>query len=294
MLYIYLDTSFLSQLTKVTGNSTKIFAHNEKWANLLNLLRQGIKKGILLCPASQFQTEEAMLSKDLLKGFISLQLELSKGYYLKEYLDILVHQFANQVLMYLGRPNDINLGWQAFTKTPPSVRDPLITAKTKSNMTQYAELVKPLREKFGYRLKYNGHYKAEKIAFLKQTFLNPNSDLPERLIFEAKVREAEVLRLYSFLNPDYVDSVPFVNIFCSLWASIIFHEKTRKSSEGDLYDVIALACAIPYCQVVTTDKNMKSFIKRLRINKKYEINVYAPIEDDLTALEKFLSKLVNI
>jgi hypothetical protein len=76
--------------------------------------------------------------------------------------------------------------------------------------------------------------------------------------------------------------------------SIIFHEKARKSSEGDLYDVVVLACAIPYCQIVTTDKNMKSFIKRLRINKKYGINVYAPTEDDLTALEKFLSELVNI
>jgi hypothetical protein len=44
MLYIYLDTSFLSQLTKVTGDSTKVFSHKEKWANLLNILRQGIKE----------------------------------------------------------------------------------------------------------------------------------------------------------------------------------------------------------------------------------------------------------
>jgi len=286
MFYVYLDTSFLSQLTKVARGAPRAPLNTGKWINLLTLLRQGVDSGILLCPASQFPTEEAMLAEGLLQEFVSLQRELSKGCYFKKYQDILVHQVANQVLIYLGRPQDIDLGWKAFTRTPPPVRDPLTTAITKSNMVQYAELARLLRGTFGRKVPYNEYYKAEKNAFLEQTFLNPNSDWTAMLISEAKVREEEVLRLFSFLNPQSVDRVPFINIFCSLWASTIIHEQTRTYKYGDLLDVVALACAIPHCKVITTDTNMKNIIGRLRLDRKYRISVYAPTVKDLDAFCK--------
>lgn len=232
-----------------------------------------------------------MLAENLLQEFVSLQSELSKGYYFKEYLDIMVHQFANQALIYLERPHDIDLDWQAFTKIHPSARDSLIIAKTKLNFFHYAESVKSQREKYGYgyKLKYSGHYKAEKEAFLGQTFLNPNSDLPKRLVFEVKTRGGEVPRLDSFVNSESVDCVPFVIIFCALWASIIFHEKTRTPRKSDVYDVFALTCAIPYCRIITTDTNMKNFIGRLRLDEKYGISVYAPTNRDLDAFAKVLT-----
>ena len=115
MFYIYLDTSFLSQLTKAAREIRGASFNTDKWINLLTLLRQGVKRGILLCPASQFQTEEAMLAEGLLQKFISLQLELSKGSYFKDWEDILVHQAANQDLIYLGRPQDIDSCWSVFT-----------------------------------------------------------------------------------------------------------------------------------------------------------------------------------
>jgi len=288
VLYIYLDTSFLSQLTKAARETHGVSFNTDKWVNLLNLLRLGIKRGVLLCPTSQFPTEEAMLAEGLLQEFVSLQLELSKGYYFKKYEGILVHQVANQALIYLGRPRDIDLGWKAFTRTPPPVRDPLTTARTKSNMVQYAELARVLREKFSRKMSYDEYYEAEKKALLEITFLNPKSDFPIMLINEAGVRETEIQTLLSFLNPKSIDCVAFINIFCSLWASTIIHEHTRKYKEGDLYDVISLACAIPYCQIVTTDSNMKNFMGRLHLDKKYGISVYAPTDRDLDALGKAL------
>jgi len=293
VFYVYLDTSFLSQFTKVARGIPRASFDTGKWISILMLLRQGVGSGILLCPASQFQTEEAMLAEDLLQEFVSLQLELSKGYYFKKYQDILVYQVANQALIFLGRPHDIDLGWKAFTRTHPPVRDPLTTAITKSNMVQYAELARLLRGRFGRKVPYNEYYKAEKAAFLEQTFLNPNSDWPAMLISEAKVREEEVPRLFSFLNPQSIDRVPLINIFCSLWASTIIHEQTRTYKYGDLLDVIALACAIPYCQIITTDTNMKNFVGRLHLDKKYGISVYAPTDKDLDAFGKALSELHN-
>ncbi len=291
MFYVYLDTSFLSQLAKAGRGVSEDSFDIERWTNLLTLLRCGVDNDILLCPASQFQTQEAMLAEGLLQEFVSLQLELSKGYYFKKWEDILVHQVANQALIYLGRPQDIDLGWSAFTKEPPPVIDPFMTTIMKSNITQYAELARFLREKYSRKLSYNEYYREEKIDFLEGTFLNPNSDLPGMLISEAKVRKEEVPRLFSFLNHKSIDHVAFINIFCCLWASTIFHEQTRKYKPGDILDIAPLACTIPYCQIVTTDKNMKNIIGRLHHDKKYGISVYAPTASGLDTLAKALSDL---
>lgn len=296
MFYIYLDTSFLSNLTRVARGMPETSSNTDTWMSLLTLLRQGVKRGVLLCPASQFQTQEAMLAKGLIQEFVSLQLELSKGYYFKEWEDILVHQVANQALIYLGRPQDIDLGWSVFTKQLPPVIDPFATTIMKSNMTQDAESARLLREKFGREASYSEYYEEEKRVLLQETFLNPSSDLPEMLISKAKVLEKEVPTLFTFLdnesiNHEYIDHVHFINIFCSLWTSTIVHERTRKYKEGDLLDVVALACAFPYCQIITTDSNMKNFVGRLRLDKKHGVSVYAPTVNDLDAFANALSEL---
>lgn len=291
MFYVYLDTSYLSQFAKVVGELPEASFDTEKWKNLLTLLRQGVDSGTLLCPASQFQTEEAMLAEGLLQEFVSLQLQLSRGYYFKEYQDILVHQIVNQVLIYLGRPHDIDLDWEVFTRTPPSVRGQSATASSKSKMVGYAELARMLRAKFSRKLSYNEYYRQEKIALLKETFLNPGSDWSRMLIGEAKIQEKEVPTLLSFFNPESADRVHFIKIFCSIWASTIIHEPSRTYKSGDLLDVVALACAIPYCQIITTDNNMKNIVRRLHLDKKYGISVYAPTVKDLDNFVEALSDL---
>jgi len=291
MFYIYLDTSFLSELTRVARDIPGAQSNSEKWIKLLTILRQGVERGIFLCPASQFQTQEAMLAANLFKEFTSLQRELCGGCYFKKLEDIMVHQVANQALIYLGRPYDIGLGWSVFTREPPPVADPFATTIMKSNMTQYAEWARFQREKFGRIGSFKKYYEAEKKDILQATFLNPNSDLPGMLISEAKVRTEEVPRLCSFLNHKSIDRVPFINIFCSLWASTIVHEQTRKYKPGDILDIAPLACTIPYCQMISTDTNMKNFIERLHFNDKYGLSVYAPTSKDLNALAKNLSQL---
>jgi len=291
MLYVYLDTSFLSEFVIVHKEKTATSSNNEQWINLLEILSKGVSHEKILCPASQFQTEEAMLAEGIFEEFTSLQFDLSKGYYFRKYQDIVVQQVKNLLLIYLKRAQDIELGWKVFIKIPPPVRDSLETAKSKLNMTQYAENARLLRNKFSRKQSYDDYYKEEKKAFLQQSFLNPESELCAMLISEVKLRKEEILMLRSFLNPDSVESVPFINIFCSLWASTIYHEQTRKYEIGDLLDIVALACAIPYCQIVTTDNNMKNIIKRLHLDEKYRVSVYSPGRKDLILLKEHLCKL---
>lgn len=303
MFYIYLDTSFLSQLTKAARKETpEASSKTAKWINLLTLLRQGVNRGTLLCPASQFQTQEAMLAQGLLQEFISLQLELSKGYYFKKWQDILVHQVANQALIYLRRPEDIDLGWSVFTKQTPTIIPPFITRQMKSNMALFAKLAKSLSAPAA---SFQKQYEAEKISLLQETFLQPiryalglpthsgrfDPELLLMLLHEAKIPDNELNQFPHFFDSPLVDQVPFIQIFSSLWASIKFHETTRTDRDSDLLDIIALACAIPYCQVITTDINMKNHIDRLRLNEKYGISVYAPTDEDSDAFAKVLSGL---
>lgn len=292
MLYIYLDTSFLSELAKAESGILPASSRNDHWIRLLDILRQGVKRGVTLCPASQFQIEEAMLTGSLFSVIVPLQYELSKEFYFRNWEDILVHQMAKQVLLYLKRPQDIDLSWKIFIKTPPTVKDPFKVKVSKLNVAQYGEVARQLRKQFGRNASYEEYYREEKRALLGQTFLNPKSDFLEMLIKQAKVHESEVPLLFAFINnPESVDSVPFINIFCSLWASTIYHEQTRKYEPGDLLDIVALACAIPYCQIVTTDTNMKNMVERLNLDKEYGVSIYSPTSKDLIRLEKELARL---
>ncbi len=303
MFYIYLDTSFLSQLTKAAREIAGASFNSDKWINLLTLLRQGVNRGILLCPASQFQTQEAMLAEGLLQEFVSLQLELSGGYYFKKWEDILVHQVTNQVLIYLKRPQDIDLGWKILTKKCPPLIDKSTTEIMKSNMAVFAEIMKSQSIPEASYLK---QYEAAKISFLHNSFLqpirqilglltysgSPNLILLGMLKDEAKIPNSEFMSALHFFDSPLVDRVPFINIFCSIFASLRFHEQKRNYSGSELWDVIALACAIPYCKIITTDTNMKNnIVGRLHLNKKYGVSVYAPTSKDLDILGRALSEL---
>lgn len=290
MLHIYLDTSFLSELTKAGRTTTASSRSGDKWRALLTVLFRKAKREVLVCPGSEFQIQEAQCAEGLLHEYTSLQRELSRDMYFKRWDDILVNQVANQALIHLGRLQDIDPKWSAFTSQPPQpVMEPKETKRMKQNVTGYAEFVKPLREKYGRKMPYKGHHKDEKKDFLGEAFLSQNSHLTAMLLDRTGVREEEIPRLLLFLGDESNDFGSFIDIFCSLWASTYIHEPERKPQLGDSLDIVALACVIPYCQIITTDTNMKNMIKRLKFEEKYGIEVYSPTDRDLAALIEKLS-----
>jgi hypothetical protein len=299
MIYIYLDTSFLSQLSKAASNTKQKVAGTDKWGVLLNVLRQGVYNASCICPASQFQTQEVMLAKGLQKAFLSLQYELCHGRYFREWQEILVHQTADELLRYLGRPQDIDPSWEPFTENPPNVVDDFTTNKMKSDMAKFAQLMQAPESL------YAKEYDAQKASFLQNSFLQPirqllglptysNSfdfELLAMLMREAQVKENELQKALQFFDSASVDSVPLIHIFCSIFASLRFHESNRNYTGNEREDTIALACVIPYCQIVTTDANMKTnVVDRLHFDKKYTMSVFVPRKDNLDALAHVLSE----
>lgn len=300
---VYLDTSFLSQFAKLEMGRLGVSSHAEKWEALLARLRQEVQQGTLICPASQFPIQEALLSSKILPQFRRVQSELSGGYFFKDWMDIPVHQATNQVLVYLGRSQDINPGWSALTRETPYIPPAQSTREYKEDFRQLAER---LRKEKPPEKSYAEQYEVERAALINQTFLKALRQLqglpvyresPDpvielytgyygMLIREAKVLWHEVPRVIDFLcDPKLIDQIPFIRIFASIWASARFSERQRGHKGGDLYDVAALASAMPYCSIVTTDKSMREHIeKRLHFHTDYEADIFTPTAKSLDAL----------
>jgi hypothetical protein len=299
---IYLDTSFLSQFSELESGKLRKAGDTRIWEDLLALLRHGVKKGALLCPASQFQTQEALLAPNLLDGFKKLQLELSKGLFFKHWEDILVHQAANHLLIYMKRERDIKLGWRAFHEQIPPIIEPEATLRSKLEIAEFAR--KKEREDSAHR-SFTEQYIAERNNLLRQTFLlpiyvikglpvynKPSGSLDEiffksllaRVMVEADIPLDldQIEETISFFNTDLVDRIPFIRIHSSLYASV---RLTRKYRKGDWLDIAPMACVIPYCSIVTTDGDMKRRIQDLLnfFSREYIVDIYTPSPNDLPA-----------
>ena len=307
---VYLDTSFLSQFAKVEIGKLGVSSLAEKWRELLERLRQEVQRGTLICPSSQFSLQEALLSPQILPQFCRIRSELSKGYSFKDWKDILVHQTANQVLIYLGRPQDINLGWNVLTRQALNIVPPWATRIAKKDVLQFLE---ELRKGEAAKRSYAGQYEAERITLLQESFLQPLRQLqgldtyykssdPVRdflhsgffgmLRGEANISNSELPKVLAFFESNLVDQIPYIYIFCSINTSLKIYEQARMPKIGDWLDVSALACAIPYCDIVTTDKNMKTHIVN-RLQLRDRADIFTPTAKGLDALLERLSTITQ-
>lgn len=306
MRLVYLDTSFLSQFSQLESGKLRNAGDIKIWEDILALLRHGVKKGELLCPASQFQTQEALLAPHLLDTFKKIQLELSKGLFFKHWEDILVHQATNHLLIYMKRERDIKLGWKAFHEQIPPIIEPEATLRSKMEIEEFA---RKKEKKDSIRGSFIKQYTAERNDLLRQTFLLPvcvikglpiyphkPSLSPEKIFFtsllakvmvEADIPLDQIEQTIAFFNSNLVDRIPFIRIHSSLYASVRI---TRKYRKGDWLDIASMASVIPYCSIVTTDTDMKNrIIRRLNFfDREYVIDVHTPSPNDLPT---FIQKL---
>jgi len=236
-----------------------------------------------------------------------IQQELSKGYYMKPWWEIYFHQTASRVLLHLGKERNIDFSWLFYTMECPEV--PQIN-EIENAIREAEEFLKTYRPRFDT---FSKQYEAEKTDLINKTFLfNPSRSgscesvplqsvsnlckfLPQLLmICQISEKEEEVLlpKVHEFLsNPEYLDSVPCINVFCSLWASLVVNERNREWQSGDLLDAFSLACAIYNCSLVTTDANMKNHIvSRLRLGDKWGSQIFSQSTEDIEKLMKVISQ----
>lgn len=303
MLFLYLDTHYLSNFAKLEDG--REFDNADTLKLLLGKLRHGVEAGYLICPASEFQLMEVTRRPALSSSVCRVQQELSRGYYMKPWWEIYIHQTASSLLTYLERQRDIDVSWLFYTTDSPQV--PLISEieDAVKNAEQFLNTMNPPCETF------DKQYAVEKTDLIKNTFLTSlrggcESLLPQSLsnlqkllpmlLVECRMSEQELPtilpRVYEFLlNSNYLDHIPYINVFCSLWASILVNERGRKPQSGDLIDVSSLACALYNCNIVTTDTNMKNHIvNRLGLGDKWGSQVFTQSTEDINKLINVISQ----
>ncbi|MFC2066618.1 hypothetical protein ACFLUO_06140 [Chloroflexota bacterium] len=95
-------------------------------------------------------------------------------------------------------------------------------------------------------------------------------------------------------SKELLDS-PFVDVNASIWAAIgESYIQGRKSGEGDFYDVPILASALPYCDIVTTDKFMKEIlINKLSFDEKYTARIFSATQSDRLEFQNLVRGLMG-
>ena len=79
-------------------------------------------------------------------------------------------------------------------------------------------------------------------------------------------------------NVCMLNRMPSFDVFVSLMTS--FHRnRHHKWKENHIHDIFALALAVPYCDIVLTDKEMASHVKRTRVDKRMGTVVLSKLED---------------
>ena len=114
------------------------------------------------------------------------------------------------------------------------------------------------------------------------------------LVKEINVSRDEYQKLLDFFDSYSVYRIELLHIFCLINASLRVNEKSRRDKGSDLSDVATLASAIRYCDIVTTDNNMKkNVVDRLRLDSIYNTCVLSRSSADLDILLEKISTCVD-
>jgi hypothetical protein len=98
---------------------------------------------------------------------------------------------------------------------------------------------------------------------------------------------------WRFFASDEFRNVPYVDVSCSLRAAALV-DPDREPEEGDRYDMDIMAVVLPYCDIVATDRYMKSLIQWLGLDAKYGVEVFSARKADLPAFLTRLTALAGV
>jgi hypothetical protein len=309
---LYLDTNFISELSKADIGFEDTPNYN-LLSELLSIIRKGVHSTLIKCVTSQLSLSEIQSlasSPDLLKHANSLIHELCSGYYIKPWEDILVHQTAVEFVKYLEIHRDISINWTAFTHKNP---DTIPTTSVQNAKNTFRSGIGEILSGRSSEDSFIRVYEIERKAIINETFRRPvleclgiptygqkfdrrgKSSFLSQLLKAARISidDFDLVKLLAFLESPSIDAIDYIHIFCSINASIRVYEKSRHYQRSDLFDLPILASAIPYCNIISTDKNMKSHVcNRLHFDSKYDVNFFSLSAPDLQALTKKIQNLL--
>lgn len=325
---VYLDQSFLSNLWKAVQRLPRV---DVVWERLYGLLCQRVRKDqTIICPTTPLHDEEGSLDTRLAEGIHRLSTEFGWGLEFLRWNQILDNQAARVVHRYLGIPAEEPEWCDAFNEDPQSplsersfefMGSTLLIDAFIPRPAVFADEHRATRQAYvaelangpsvHVRRTFAEQLQAEKRSFIDARYFGPLSRLHEarqRGEFPSliDIENYESLRTLKqrfeelrgqqggfdeFIWSEALHDVPFIDVFCSLYAAMATGLPERKHRESDFDDVVVLATVIPYCDVVTTDNSMKDLCFRAALPEKYKVELFAPRRSDV---ELLISRLCSI
>jgi hypothetical protein len=328
---VYLDHNFVSNLAKARLGRISDAGQQGYYVQLFEVLETLVLDNRIVCPRSTSHDLEAELDERLDREIGLTIESVARGVRFLDDAEVLNSQVTKALYKYLGKdPPEPFAPWaEAFVEDPqaPVVRDlppanvrirvPGRPGKARWVKKRYVEEIRSVRQR---RLErppaFDMQVRRETLSLAASYYFEPFRVAYEPLAtgrgwdvgaFESARHTLALYRHYSqitgdesynlespswsFFGSDEFARVPYVDIFCSLYAGSLVYSAQRQPQEGDLYDVSAVATALPYCDVLATDAYMKWLIHRLRLDAKYGVEVFSARRADLTA---FLTRLTAL
>jgi hypothetical protein len=322
---VHLDQNYLSNMAKARIGLIEDESLTKCWSSLFSDLRKAALDDKIACPEVEFHTTEAMYDKRLEEPIRQVIDELSWGLKFRQRGDILETLIRGAASKFLGRNEGTKETWTIAFESDPQ-------APVHSRMQDIGEIEgqinvhlptpdwvvehdRQLKNKYvkGEELfaklgnvcrDWDDEVLAQKMDFINSFFLGGQDinsiDKQEHLIDlwgklgEIGIKDSDIDTATKFLKSEELLNTPYIHICSSINAAIAKHypHPQRRCKGSDLYDVPALATALPYCDVVTTDNFMKEIlVKILHFDDKYEAMKFSATKEDLLAFQKFIREL---
>jgi hypothetical protein len=315
-LLIYLDQSLVSTMAKQREGQVRP-QNAEAGAiagTLFRLLWRLVDADRVVCPRSTVHDQETDLDSRISDAVYRVIYELSGDAEFITYTEIAYGQVERALRRYVGVPTDNEGDWRhAFTRNPHRpLRRPRLYSRLQAP-GEWIEEDRAVRERVrAFRQDRAGErnrsrrgtfaeYRAAEFAgVVRWNFSTPPAGaMPEhglRLAFAhaelvGSMDEAAAQSYAGFFASPKFRGVPFYDILCSLNAGFSYYQPTRRPRASDLFDFMALAQAMPYVDIVTTDQQMKAMAVQLGLDKRYGVVVYSSAMEDVRALTDRLSQL---
>jgi hypothetical protein len=294
-----------------------------EWADISVLIKQGINSGKILCPYSIEQMIESTgLDKKSASLLDSETRKFCSGWFFyneadisANYLICRVRQIKMQKLHFLhnneqkgfnepdtyeelGKRNEIfremvqevaesvNIVRKASQNAPQakkSVRDLLV----KHIKNSYAEDLK----KRMFWLGYYRNYKPTPIKLAGQNILFWADFISLLLTKKHSMTQIEAQTAFWILEKEGIDAIPSLSIRASLEAIMAY--KGLIESPNDQMDILRIAGALPFADIMVIDSSKAHDVRELGLNKKFQTDVYSGKKKDLINLREQLTKIIS-
>lgn len=300
---VYLDQSYLSNMTKARLGKEAFPRTPECYFSLFDALVDAVRSGVVLCPISSDHFTESELAPQLEQRFYDTLEELCCGVSFLPFTDVVENQVSNRYKAFLNTPTGATLTWRdVFDCDPEGACDgDYRIERSRGVFASWTRAAREYHETVGL-LAPIGDFEVTKrneiVQFLHTLYLGPlfaflagqaniftlsGPEFLSRMIRDFReVRggdpaESDILEaLTKFLLTLVSDPPPYIDVYSSIVAFIVTRYQERRVHGSDLQDVMAASMALPFCSIFTCDGFMKDVIRSLGLHERYGCDIYSP------------------